>query len=345
MILRVAILQALLLGTGAVLQLRTGFLSVGGVAGEPFGYGQLGSVVALVIVLYAVALLFMGWKFDVQPRLNGFRFNSAQNPETVESELAGLPIFYDITESEFSWVADLEAGASEIIGEVRDFLAGEDNPEATKFHTAYHNTVLSLGPTWKTLNLLSYGTVNSDLLPRTVDIISRVPNVFTCNLSKLGAHAEVKPHAGESTSYVRCHLGIDIPAPAPLTALHVGGEVVSWEEGRVLAFCDGHWHGAYNHSDDDRFVMIFDIMPESLAWYTKQFCALMVAFNVTQHLLPGRLNLDEPMWRPRILLGYAGLATLGVPLFTAFYVYFRYLCRTRPKWVGRLSGAGFGFYY
>ncbi len=205
--------------------------------------------------------------------------------------------------------------------------------------------MLSLSPTWKTLNLLSYGTVNPGVLPRTAAVVSQIPNVFMCNLSKLGAHSEVKPHAGESTSYIRCHLGIDVPAAAPVTALHVGGEVVSWEEGRVLAFCDGHWHGAYNHSDGDRYVLIFDVMPQSLGWYTKQFCSLMVAFNVTQYLLPGRLNLDEPMWRPRVLLGYLGLATVGVPLLGGFYVYFQYLCRTRPLWVRRLSGAGFGFYY
>ena len=205
--------------------------------------------------------------------------------------------------------------------------------------------MLSLGPTWKTLNLLNYGTVNSRVLPRTVDILADVPGVFTCNVSKLAAHAEVKPHAGEATSYVRRHLGINVPAAAPIAALHVGGEVVSWVEGRVLAFCDAHWHGAYNHSDLDRYVIIFDIMPKRLAWYTRQFCSLMVAFNVTQYLLPGRLNLDEPMWRPRILLGYVGLATVGVPLLAGLYIYLHYRCRTRPLWIGRLSRAGFGFYY
>ena len=44
---------------------------------------------------------------------------------------------------------------------------------------------------------------------------SRVPNVFTCNLSKLAGHSEVKSHAGESTSYIRCHLGVEVPARAP----------------------------------------------------------------------------------------------------------------------------------
>ena len=345
MILRVLTVQALLLGAGAVLQLRAGFLSVGGDSGGVLGYGGPGTILAAVLLVYVPSLLFMGWKFDLQPRLGGFRFNGSQNPETVERRLELFPTFCDTTGPDFAWVPALEARAGEITGEIRAFLAGDGDAADRRFSTAYDNTVLSLSPTWKTLNLLSYGTVNSDLLLRTLEIVSRIPNVFTCNLSKLGAHSEVKAHAGESTSYVRCHLGIDVPAAAPVTALHVGGEVVSWEEGKVLAFCDGHWHGAYNHSDGDRYVLIFDFMPASLAWHTKQFCSLMVAFNVTQYLLPGRLNLDEPMWRPRILLGYLGLATFGMPLLAGFYVYFRYLCRARPRWVRRLSGAGFGFYY
>ncbi len=256
-----------------------------------------------------------------------------------------MPRFFDTMEESFSWVAGFEDRAPEIIREVHEFIdqGGGNDPEG--FQTAYHNSVLSLSPTWKTLNLLSYGTPNSRLLPRTLEIVSEIPNVFNCNLSKLPANSEVRPHAGESTCYIRCHLGIDIPAPAPTTALRVAGQERSWEDGKLLAFCDGHWHSAHNHSDQDRYVLIFDLMPPNLRWYRRQFCALMVALTVTGYLLPGRTSLDEPVWRPPVLLGCLSFATVGVPMAVTLYVYFRYFCRDHSGWMRRLSKAGFGFYY
>jgi len=332
---RILLLQVLLVGLAA-LAFGVGPLSVP---------GGLRPFVTAILLVYLASLLFLGWKLVIQPRWNGFRFNPTQDRAAIERRLAAFPVFFDTSEPEFAWVRDLEQRSAEILEEVRDLLAGNDGEEIQGFHTAYHNEVLSLSPTWKTLNLMSYGTVNSAVLPRTLEIVSRLPNVFTCNLSKLSPHTELKPHAGESTSYVRCHLGIQVPAPAPTTALHVAGQERSWEEGKVLAFCDGHWHGARNLSDEERYVLIFDVMPERLAWYTPQYCALMVALNVTQHLLPGRVSLDEPLWRPPVLLGYLAFATVGLPLFAGFYLYFRYFCRDRSPWMKRLADAGFGFYY
>lgn len=164
-------------------------------------------------------------------------------------------------------------------------------------------------------------------------------------MSRIPPRTELKSHAGESNCYIRSHLGIKIPAESPVTALHVGAEVRSWKEGEVTAFCDAHWHGAWNHADSDRLVLIFDVMPERLRWYTRQYCALMVALNATLYVLPGRMNLDEPAWRPSILLGYLGLATIGLPLFSAFYLRFKYSDTARPAWSRRLREVGFGFYY
>lgn len=300
--------------------------------------------VAGVLTCYLACAVFLLWKFKLQPALHGFRFNSSQDPRRTAALLAGCPKFYDTTQAEFSWVKDVESRAHEIVEEVRSLIATRATDE-DPFHTAYHNKILALSPSWRTVNIVSYGVRNSPLLPKTVEVLSRVPHFFTCNLSRMAPRSKVKAHAGESNCYVRCHLGIKIPAQAPVTALSVGGEERSWREGRVEAFCDAHWHGAVNDSDDERYVLIFDVMPEKLGWYVDQFCALMVAISVTQYLLPGRLNLDEPLWKPTVLLGYVLFSTIGVPILTALYVYFRHFCRTRPRWMRALAEAGFGFYF
>ncbi len=347
MIGRTALIQGILIAFVLIL-FWTGALTL-----ETFG--PFLPAIAILLVLYFGASVFLGWKFIVQPRLHGFRFNRSQDKDKVTRQFSGFPVFYDTSgrEEEFKWVPGFEEDCTGVLEEVRGFLAngsGEKEgrqPADDAFNTAYQNEVLSLSPTWKTLNLMSYGTTNQNaqLLPRTREIVSRLPSVFTCNLSKLAPRTELRPHAGESTCYIRCHLGIEIPAMAPVTALHVAGEERSWEEGKVMAFCDGQWHGAHNRSDEERYVLIFDIMPSRLEWYTKQYCALMVALNVTQYLLPGRVSLDEPLWRPKVLLGYFAFATAGVPILAGMYAYFRFFCSFRTPWMKRLSKAGFGFYY
>ena len=303
------------------------------------------ALVACIIAVHLASGASLLWKFKIQPYRNDFLFNPSQDPKIALHALQGVPRFYDTAAPELAWVSQVEKNASLIVAEIFSLLNGQDAVAERTFRTAYDNKVLALGSSWHSLNIISYGAVNSPALPKTLDILRDVPNLFTCNLSKMAPHSRLKFHSGESNCYIRCHLGIRIPATAPVTALHVGGEVKSWQEGKVRAFCDAHWHGAVNDSDEARYVLIFDVMPERLAWYTKQFCALMLALTVTLYLMPGRMSLDEPLWRPAVLLGYVGFASLGIPLLAALYVYFRYLCRTRPAWLRRLADAGFGFYF
>lgn len=311
-------------------------------------FGPLGDSIAwdllrMVFVLIAVSAVFLVWKFVVQPEINKFRLNPSQNPETVRKLVKKYPKFYDTAQKEFSWVQPFERKAHEIIAEISEFL--KSDAAAKEFRTAYENTLLSLSPTWTSMNLISYGSISSEELPRTLGLVSQLPNVFNCNVSRIPPRTELKSHAGESTCYIRCHMGVKIPAEAPVTAIHVGGETRSWKEGKVIAFCDGHWHGARNGADSERLVLIFDVMPERLKWYTRQYCAMMLALNVTFYLLPGRMNMDEPIWRPSILAGYLAFATIGLPMFAAFYLRFKYSDAVRPVWTRRLREVGFGFYY
>ena len=253
------------------------------------------------------------------------------------------PKFYDTSKAEFSWVQDIEKHALEITNEIKEFR--DDDAVDQRFHTAYQNDILSLSPTWTALNLISYGSRNSRDLPRTFEILSQVPDIFNCNVSKMVRRSELKQHAGESTCYIRCHMGLKIPAKAPTTALHVSDETRSWKEGEVIAFCDCHCHGAVNGADSERLVLIFDVMPKHLGWYKTQYCSLMLALNATVYVLPGRFNLDEPLWRPSIILGYLELSTFGLPILAVFYLYFKYWDNARPAWSRRLRNAGSGFYY
>jgi aspartyl/asparaginyl beta-hydroxylase (cupin superfamily) len=53
-----------------------------------------------------------------------------------------------------------------------------------------------------------------------------------------------------------CHLPLIVP---PDCRFRVGNEVREWEEGKLLIFDDTIEHEAWNESDEDRIVLIFDI--------------------------------------------------------------------------------------
>lgn len=344
MALRILLVQIVWIVIFVVLQMAGLFPSLGTITAFLTSTVP-GWIVSALLAIYVLALLFLTWKTEIQPRLHGFLLNPSQQKPLVDFFMRNYPRFYDTSEPDFAWVKELERAAPAILDEAREMIRANGSEPGAGFKTAYDNRLLKLGGTWKTLNLMSYGQMNSPLMPRTMEILRRAPNLFLANLSRMAPKSKLKFHAGESTAYVRCHMGIKIPATAPTTAMHVRDEHRSWEEGKVLAFCDGQWHGSVNGADEDRYVLIFDVMPQRLGWYTKQFCALMVAFNVTQLLLPGRLGLDEPLWHPGVFLANTLMAVAGLPMLVGFYAYFRTIQGPRPKWLGRLGDAGFGFYY
>jgi aspartyl/asparaginyl beta-hydroxylase (cupin superfamily) len=59
-----------------------------------------------------------------------------------------------------------------------------------------------------------------------------------------------------------CHLPLIVP---PGCGFRVGNEVRQWEEGKLLIFDDTIEHEAWNDSNEDRVVLIFDIWRPELS--------------------------------------------------------------------------------
>ena len=59
-----------------------------------------------------------------------------------------------------------------------------------------------------------------------------------------------------------CHLPLIVP---PGCGFRVGNETREWEEGKLLIFDDTIEHEAWNESDQDRVVLIFDIWRPELS--------------------------------------------------------------------------------
>ena len=68
------------------------------------------------------------------------------------------------------------------------------------------------------------------------------------------------------------HLALDVP---PGCGFRVGNAVREWVEGRAFAFDDTIEHEAWNDSDEDRVVLIFDIWRPELTEEEKRELTLL----------------------------------------------------------------------
>jgi aspartyl/asparaginyl beta-hydroxylase (cupin superfamily) len=80
--------------------------------------------------------------------------------------------------------------------------------------------------------------------------------------SMLRAGAHIGAHTGMYNSRLICHLPLIVP---PGCRFRVGDEVREWEEGKLLIFDDTIEHEAWNESDEDRIVLIFDVWRPELS--------------------------------------------------------------------------------
>lgn len=108
--------------------------------------------------------------------------------------------------------------------------------------------------------------VNCTFCPKTAELLNKIPGLISADFSYLPAHTYIKPHKGFSRMVIRVHLGLVIPNDC---GIKVGAETKNWQRGKLLIFDDSFEHEAWNNSDTDRFVLMFDIA-NPLWGYTAQ---------------------------------------------------------------------------
>jgi aspartate beta-hydroxylase len=91
-------------------------------------------------------------------------------------------------------------------------------------------------------------------------------------VSRMRPGTHIHAHRGPTNLRLRCHLGIAIPDGE--CALRVADETRRWREGGCLLFDDSFEHEAWNHTGEDRIVLIVDLWHPGLT-------------NAEVHLLAG----------------------------------------------------------
>lgn len=184
----------------------------------------------------------------------------------------GLPqrSFYE--RGEFAWAGALEAATPAIEAELETLLrsqAEEFEPYvaagADKSGGTAPNAHLAGDARWSAYHLLKGGEPvegHAERFPDTLAALDLAPMprvagrapMALFSLLKPGAH--IRPHHGLFNFRLICHLPLIVP---PDCRLRVGNRQRSWRKGELLIFDDSMEHEAWNRSDRQRIILLFEI--------------------------------------------------------------------------------------
>jgi len=110
---------------------------------------------------------------------------------------------------------------------------------------------------WKVIWLVHAGHMagcRSTVAPNTCKALRLFPlEVDSARFSVVAPGTRVRPHCGQSNELVNLHLAIRMGAGS---AIRVGDETRTWEEGRVLIFNDALEHELWNNGNDSRVILL-----------------------------------------------------------------------------------------
>lgn len=173
--------------------------------------------------------------------------------------------FYDT--KEFPFLDVLAQNFSTIKSELLSLI--EKNKENQWMETFTHYVNSDKTKAWKVFSFIFFNMRfpgNAALCPETAKLIYSIPDIISCDYSFLKPNTHILPHKGYSRMVLRCHLPLIVPKGGNC-AIRVGDETREWKEGELMIFDDSFEHEAWNKSNKDRVVLMFDI-PNPLWNYT-----------------------------------------------------------------------------
>lgn len=158
-----------------------------------------------------------------------------------------------------------------ILQELDAFLSNKSNTLPSYFN----KSLIKGDGNWDVLHFIRWGEriePNLAAFPQTAALLQRIPGITSAAITRLAAHTTILPHEGDTNAVIRCHLGLRIPALLPDCGMEVNNETTGWYEDKWFCFCDAHKHRAWNNSDQERIVLIADVIHPLFAESFKEVC-------------------------------------------------------------------------
>lgn len=226
------------------------------------------------------------------------------------------PFFYDTNQLRVANI--LRNNSSDIINDLKILWQKGDNGLMKN----YGDDGLQFPPkTWSKLVFKVWGLQNKAVcnrFPQLAALINAYPEITSCFISKTLAHSEIKPHCGETNATIRIHLGLKVPiSNIEQCGLKVGNQKIAWEEGKTIGFYDAHKHTVWNKTDDDRYILIVDVIrPEFSNW--KNFVNVRILSNQIFYTIAEKINPKKLYKIPGSFLTFIAVVSFLPFLFINF---------------------------
>lgn len=198
----------------------------------------------------------------------------------------GLPQRFFYERDEFDWVAAFESAAGSIRAELAELLV--ENLDFPPYIENDPTRPQSLSPLrdshdWGAFHLMRGGepvVENVARCPATMAALGTVPAPRIAGrgpdamFSLLKPRTHIAPHNGMLNTRLICHLPLIVPDGC---RLRVGAETRVWEQDRLLLFDDSIEHEAWNGSDRNRVILLFDIWRPEIS--AEERAALTILFE------------------------------------------------------------------
>jgi len=202
----------------------------------------------------------------------------------------GLPAIEFHERDDFPWLAGLEAETGRIRDELIAVIGGD--ADFTPY-IAYPDGIpldqwatLNHSPRWSAYHLFYQGRRYDEhamRCPHSMAVLANLPQPVAQNrmpaamFSLLRPHTRIPPHTGVANVRLVVHLPLIVPSGC---GFRVGNETRQWREGEAWVFDDTIEHEAWNDSDHDRYVFIFDVWnPRLSASECEMISAVMAAMD------------------------------------------------------------------
>jgi aspartyl/asparaginyl beta-hydroxylase (cupin superfamily) len=200
----------------------------------------------------------------------------------------GLPQIQFYERDQFDWIEAMEAATDYIRSELTAVMSGRSkfSPylQTDVAHLNQDDNALINSNDWGALFLWDYGRLvpeNAKLFPKTIKALELAPlpavpgQAPMALFSKLTPGTKIPPHNGLLNTRLICHLPIIVPENCG--ALRVGNEERPWVEGEMLIFDDSMEHEAWNTSEEERVVLLFEIWRPELGEEERGLVSSMLA--------------------------------------------------------------------
>lgn len=177
-----------------------------------------------------------------------------------------LPALTVTPNDQLPWVPALESAWRDVVAEYRSAVGQSITMEpyvpASTREPRWSKLRGNLD--WSSIHLFKEGreTPQAADFPKTLAAVEQADLVRVNGIpmevffSRLKPGAHIPPHFGLTNTRLTTHLPLIVPDHC---AIRVGLDTNHWSEGTIIAFDDSFEHEAWNRSDTDRVVLIFEV--------------------------------------------------------------------------------------